>query len=50
MSQSLGIIALLLLAACGQSTDKNQDQNMQRGIDRSVADVEAAEAATAKAP
>lgn len=44
------LVALLAgLASCGQSPDGTESEAVRRGIERSVADVQAAEAATAAA-
>ena len=41
--------ALLLPAACGQpSSTRTENEAVQHGIDRSVADIEAAEAAASR--
>lgn len=49
MRTTAAILALALLASCGEKPAETPDASVQRGIDRSVADVRAAEAA-ASAP
>lgn len=47
MSRFIGVLTLLLLCSCGEKEDSPaaDQQTVQKGIDQSVADIQAAERA-----